>query len=46
MYVVSAFRRTVEVRLKPDTTYYTESKTAGSYRGERTDYEAALLWKI
>src|SRR5688572_21291476 len=29
MYVVSAFRRTVhEVRLKPDTTFYTESKTA------------------
>src|SRR5436309_8732575 len=29
MYVVSAFRRTSrEVRLKPDTTYYMEPKTA------------------
>src|SRR5213594_3680454 len=29
MYVVSAFRRTSrEVRLKPDTTYYKEPKTA------------------
>ena len=32
--VVSAFRRTREVRLKPDTTYYKHMKTAVSVEGD------------
>src|SRR5213593_4791769 len=46
MYVVSAFRRTSrEVRLKLDTTYYMEPKTAlgvSSDGGRRTTHERRL----
>jgi len=39
--VVSAFRRTREVRLKPDTTYYRYTKTAVARTGGREEPPAA-----